>query len=61
MRVPELPGRAFPGKVTPIATALQPGSRTLLTEIDVANPDGALQPASIALLSYSFHARRRQW
>jgi RND family efflux transporter MFP subunit len=44
IRVPELPGRAFPGKITRIATALQPGSRTLLTEIDVPNPDGALQP-----------------
>lgn len=44
IRVPELPGRVFPGKVTRIATALQPGSRTLLTEIDVPNPDGALQP-----------------
>lgn len=44
IRVPELPGRAFPGKVTRIATALQPGSRTLLTEIDVPNRDGALQP-----------------
>ncbi|MGY4310835.1 RND family efflux transporter MFP subunit [Bradyrhizobium sp. JR3.5] len=44
IRVPEIPGRVFPGKVTRIATALQPGSRTLLTEIDVPNPDGALQP-----------------
>src|SRR5712664_2857146 len=44
IRVPELPGRAFPGKVTRIASALQPGSRTLLTEIDVPNPDGALSP-----------------
>ncbi|WP_349631530.1 efflux RND transporter periplasmic adaptor subunit [Bradyrhizobium tropiciagri] len=44
VRVPEIPGRTFPGKVTRIATALQPGSRTLLTEIDVPNPDGALDP-----------------
>jgi RND family efflux transporter MFP subunit len=44
IRVPELPGRVFPGKVTRIATALQPGSRTLLTEIDVPNPDGTLRP-----------------
>jgi RND family efflux transporter MFP subunit len=44
VRVPELPGRSFPGKVTRIASALQPGSRTLLTEIDVPNPDGALSP-----------------
>jgi multidrug efflux pump subunit AcrA (membrane-fusion protein) len=30
--------------VTRIADALQPGTRTLLTEVDVPNPDGALQP-----------------
>jgi RND family efflux transporter MFP subunit len=44
VHVPEIPGRGFPGKVTRIASALQPGSRTLLTEIDVPNPDGALSP-----------------
>jgi len=44
IRVPELPGRDFPGKVTRIADALQPGTRTLLTEIDVLNPDHALSP-----------------
>ena len=44
VRVPELPGRDFPGKVTRIADALQPGTRTLLTEIDVPNPDHALSP-----------------
>jgi RND family efflux transporter MFP subunit len=43
-RVPEIPGREFPGMVTRIADALQPGSRTLLTEIDVPNPDHALSP-----------------
>ena len=42
IRVPEIPGREFPGKVTRIADALQPGSRTLLTEIDVPNPDHLL-------------------
>ena len=42
VHVPELPDRPFPGKVTRIADALQPGSRTLLTEVDIANPDGAL-------------------
>jgi RND family efflux transporter MFP subunit len=44
IRVPEIPGRDFPGKVTRIAEALQPGSRTLLTEIDVPNPDRVLSP-----------------
>jgi RND family efflux transporter MFP subunit len=42
IRVPEVPDRQFPGKVTRIADALQSGTRTLLTEIDIANPDGAL-------------------
>jgi RND family efflux transporter MFP subunit len=44
VHVPEIPNRNFPGTVTRIARALQPGSRTLLTEIDVPNPDGALNP-----------------
>jgi multidrug efflux pump subunit AcrA (membrane-fusion protein) len=42
VRVPELSDREFPGKVTRIADALQSGTRTLLTEIDLPNPDGAL-------------------
>src|SRR5882762_9829480 len=44
VRVPENPDRTFPGKVTRFAHALAPGTRTLLTEIDVPNPDGALSP-----------------
>jgi RND family efflux transporter MFP subunit len=44
VRVPEIPGRTFRGKVTRIAEALQTGTRTLLTEIDIPNPDGSLQP-----------------
>jgi RND family efflux transporter MFP subunit len=42
VRVPELPDREFSGKVTRIADALQSGTRTLLTEVDLPNPDGAL-------------------
>src|SRR5262249_38977424 len=44
VRVPENPDRAFPGKGTRSANALTPGTRTLLTEIDVPNPDHALSP-----------------
>ena len=44
VRVPELPDRIFHGKVTRIANALVPGTRTLLTEIDIPNPDGVLSP-----------------
>lgn len=42
VHVPEIPDRAFPGKVTRIADALQPGTRTLLTEVDIPNPDRTL-------------------
>jgi RND family efflux transporter MFP subunit len=44
VHVPEIPDRIFPGKVTRIADAVQPGSRTLLTEVDISNADGALTP-----------------
>jgi RND family efflux transporter MFP subunit len=44
IEVPEIPGRIFSGTVTRIADSLQPGTRTLLTEIDVPNPDGLLTP-----------------
>ncbi len=44
VRVPAMPNLTFNGEVTRIANALQPGTRTLLTEVDIPNPDGALQP-----------------
>ncbi len=40
----EDPGRRFPGKVARTANALDPNTRTLLTQVDVPNPDGALRP-----------------
>src|SRR5439155_9421382 len=46
VHVPEIPGRGFPGKVTRVADALQPGTRTLLAEVDIPNPDGALTPGT---------------
>src|ERR1700731_1304699 len=44
VRVAEIPGHPFPGQITRIADALDPGTRTLLTEIDVPNADGELSP-----------------
>src|SRR5262249_2186207 len=38
----EEPGRRFTGKVTRTANALEPATRTLRTQVDVPNPDGAL-------------------
>jgi RND family efflux transporter MFP subunit len=44
IHVPELPDQVFHGKVTRLANALAPGTRTLLTEIDIPNPDNVLSP-----------------
>ncbi len=44
VHVPELPGRTFGGKVTRNSVALDAASRTMLAEVDVPNPDGALRP-----------------
>jgi RND family efflux transporter MFP subunit len=46
IRVPEIPDHSFPGKVARIADALDPSTRTLMTEIDVPNPDGELSPGT---------------
>jgi multidrug efflux pump subunit AcrA (membrane-fusion protein) len=43
VRVPELPDRELSGTVTRIADAQQSGTRTLLTEVDLPNPDGVLR------------------
>ena len=40
--VREFPGRVFTGKVSRTARALDPAARTLLTQVDVPNGDGAL-------------------
>lgn len=57
VRVPELPNRSFPGTVTRMADALDPNTRTLLTEIDVPNPDEAL-PSGI-YCSVELHIPRK--
>jgi RND family efflux transporter MFP subunit len=44
VRVAEMPGVEFRGTVARVASALQPGTRTLLTEIDVPNHEGLLTP-----------------
>ena len=44
----EYPGQKFDGKVANIAGALDPGTRTLQTEIQVDNKDGRLFPGAFA-------------
>jgi multidrug efflux pump subunit AcrA (membrane-fusion protein) len=59
VRVPEIPDHSFPGKVARIADALDPATRTLMTEIDVPNLDGELSPGSTARSSSKSLAGRR--
>lgn len=48
LTIPGLGGRQFIGTVTRTANALDPASRTLLTEVQVPNPGGALLPGMYA-------------
>ncbi len=49
--VTEYPGRTFTGTVTRHPDALQPDTRTMLVEVDIANEDEALYPGMYARLS----------
>jgi len=42
------PGRLFTGKVTRIVQALNPSTRTMTVEVDIANPDRALKGGMFA-------------
>src|SRR5205823_11510146 len=46
--VANLPGRQFAGAVARTSNALDPASRTLLVEVHVPNPEGALLPGMYA-------------
>jgi RND family efflux transporter MFP subunit len=46
----ELPGRIFSGKIARTADAIDPVSRTLLTEVDVGNPTHELLPGAFVSL-----------
>jgi len=49
----EFPNQKFPGKVVRTADAIDPATRTLLTEIDVPNKGGHLLPGSYAQVSFA--------
>jgi len=53
LTVPELPGRKFKGTVARTSNALDPASRTLLTEVQVSNADGVLMPGMYAQVDMS--------
>jgi RND family efflux transporter MFP subunit len=50
----EEPQTQYPGKVTRTADALDPNTRTLLTEVDVPNPKDALRPGMYLQVKFVF-------
>jgi RND family efflux transporter MFP subunit len=50
----EEPQKQYPGKVTRTANALDPNTRTLLTEVDVSNPEDALRPGMYLQVKFLF-------
>ena len=53
LTIAELPGRKFDGTVTRTSNALDPATRTLLTEVQVHNLDGRLLPGMFAQVDLS--------
>jgi RND family efflux transporter MFP subunit len=49
----EFTGRTFCGQVARTANSIDPGTRTLLTEVDVPNPSGILLPGAYAQVNFS--------
>lgn len=52
--VPEFPDKAFKGKVIRTAGAIDPTSRTLLTEVEVPNPKNTLFAGMYAQVKFTF-------
>jgi RND family efflux transporter MFP subunit len=48
IEIQNLPGRIFKGRLARTAQSIDPGSRTLLAEIDLDNPGGEILPGSFA-------------
>jgi RND family efflux transporter MFP subunit len=59
--VPEFPTRPFIGKIANTAGALDPTSRTLLTEVRLKNDDHALMPGMYAQVKFSLVPADTVW
>ncbi|HVN82008.1 MAG TPA: efflux RND transporter periplasmic adaptor subunit [Terriglobia bacterium] len=58
VEVPEVAGKQFPGKVVRSAGAVDPTTRTMLTEVHVPNPTGALVPGEFGEVTFHLRSRR---
>lgn len=52
----EVPGREYPGTVTRTTQSVDPLTRTLRVQVDVANPDGALLPGMFLQVRFRLDA-----
>jgi RND family efflux transporter MFP subunit len=52
LELAEFQGRQFCGQVARTANSIDPGTRTLLTEVDVRNPTGTLLPGAYAQVHF---------
>ncbi len=52
LHIAEFPNRTFTGQVVRTAGAIDPASRTLLTEVDVPNPKGEIMPGAYAQVAF---------
>jgi RND family efflux transporter MFP subunit len=57
LMVPEFPDQAFKGKIIRSAGAIDPTSRTLLTEVEVPNPNNTLYAGMYAQVKFTFRDR----
>jgi RND family efflux transporter MFP subunit len=56
LTLPEMPGKRFTGTLVRTADSMDPVTRTLLVEVDVANPTGALFPGAYAEVHFNMKA-----
>jgi len=56
--VEELPGKSFSGSVTRFAHALDEGTKTMLTEIELPNAEGDLRPGMYATVQMEVERKR---
>lgn len=54
----EFPGRTFQGKLARTAQSIDPGTRTLLAEVEVENPTGELLPGAYAQVRLKLKAEQ---
>jgi membrane fusion protein, multidrug efflux system len=59
--VEELPGRTFDAQVTRDSHVLDPGTKTLLAETELANPKGELRPGMYAMVRVMLEKKTNVW